>query len=118
MEAVQDHLSRYVVISGSNDSELQLVSQMAALHVPAVSVAAIRKGRIDWAHAYGVSSLGGTPASTKTLFGAASISKPVTALGVPKLVEEGRIDPDVSVNQYLKRWKFLTNDSHLSKQAE
>jgi CubicO group peptidase (beta-lactamase class C family) len=33
---------------------MQLASQMERLHVPAVSMAAIRNGRIDWAHAYGV----------------------------------------------------------------
>jgi CubicO group peptidase (beta-lactamase class C family) len=109
MEAVQEHLSRYVILKGSSNTDLQLASQMAALHVPAVSMAAIRDGRIDWAQAYGVSSLGGRPVSTRTLFGAASISKAVTALGVLKLVEERRIDLDVDVNHYLKRWNIPDN---------
>lgn len=106
MEAVREHLSRYVILKGSDNNEMRLASQMAALHVPAVSMAAIWDGRIDWVQAYGVSSLGGAPVSPKTLFGAASISKPVTALGVLKLVEEHRIELDVDVNQYLKRWKL------------
>jgi CubicO group peptidase (beta-lactamase class C family) len=106
MEAVQNHLSRYVSLKNAKNDEMNLASQMAALRVPAVSIAAIKDGRIDWARAYGVSSLQGPPTSTKTLFGAASISKPVTALGVLKLVEQGKIDLDVDVNQYLKRWKI------------
>ena len=109
MEAVQDHLSRYVILKGAGKDEMNLTSQMKALGVPAVSIAAIKDGRIDWAHAYGSSSPQGLPASTRTLFGAASISKPVTALGVLKLVEERRIDLDVNVNQYLKRWKIPDN---------
>jgi CubicO group peptidase (beta-lactamase class C family) len=88
---------------------MNLVSQMKALGVPAVSIAGIRNGRIDWARAYGVSSLQGAPVSTETLFGAASISKPVTALGVLKLVEEGKIDLDANVNTYLKRWTIPDN---------
>ena len=109
MEAVQDNLSRYVILKGAGKDEMNLISQMKALGVPAVSIAAIKDGRIDWAHAYGSSSPQGLPTSTTTLFGAASISKPVTALGVLKLVEEGRIDLDVNVNQYLKRWKIPDN---------
>lgn len=109
MQAVQNHLSRYVVIRGSRNDDLNLLSQIKALNVPAVSIAAIQNGTLDWARAYGVSSLQGAPVSTKTLFEAASISKPVTALGVLKLVEEGKIDLDTNVNQYLKRWKTPDN---------
>jgi CubicO group peptidase (beta-lactamase class C family) len=108
-QAVQNHLSRYVVIRDSRNNDMNLVSQMKALGVPAVTIAAIRNGAIDWVRAYGVSSVQGAPVSTETLFGAASISKPVTALGVLKLVEEGEIDLDANVNQYLKRWKILDN---------
>jgi CubicO group peptidase (beta-lactamase class C family) len=109
MQAVENQLSRYVVIRGSRDAPMNLVSQMEVLGVLAVSIAAIRNGAIDWVRAYGVSSLQGEPVSTETLFGAASISKPVTALGVLKLVEEGGIDLDTDVNQYLKRWKVPDN---------
>jgi CubicO group peptidase (beta-lactamase class C family) len=117
MEAVQNNLARYVVLSGSRKEHLQLDSQMTALHVPAVSLAAIRDGQIDWAQAYGVLSLGGAPATTKTLFGAASISKPVTALGVLRLVEERRINLDGDVNQYLKRWKVPNNEFTAQKKV-
>jgi len=109
MDAVQSHLSRYVVIRNSKNDEMNLLSRMKELNVPAVSIAAIRDGAIDWARAYGVSSIQGSPVSTDTLFGAASISKPVTALGVLKLVEEGKIDLDTNINQYLKRWKIPDN---------
>lgn len=88
---------------------MNLVSQMKALDVPAVSIAAIRNGVIDWARTYGVSSVQGAPVSTETSFGAASISKPITALGVLKLAEEGKIDMDTDINQYLKRWKIPDN---------
>ncbi len=110
MQAVQNHLARYVVIRDSRNDDMNLPSQMKALDVPAVSIAAIRNGAIDWARAYGVSAIQGAPVSTRTLFGAASISKPVTALGVLKLVEEGKIDLDTNVNQYLKRWKLPDNE--------
>jgi CubicO group peptidase (beta-lactamase class C family) len=110
MQAVQSRLSRYVSIRGSKNVDMNLDEQMKALGVPAVSIAAIRNGAIDWARAYGVSSVNGAPVSKETLFGAASISKPVTALGVLKLVEQDKIDLDANVNQYLKRWKIPDNE--------
>lgn len=109
VRAVESHLSHYVSIRGQKNDDLNLGSQMKAFGVPAVSIALIQHGEIDWARAYGVRSLEGGAISTETLFGAASISKPVTALGVLKLVEEGKIDLDAEVNQYLKRWKIPDN---------
>jgi CubicO group peptidase (beta-lactamase class C family) len=116
MQAVQGHLSQYVSIRGNPHKSMNLDSQMKAFGVPAVSIAAIRDGTIDWARAYGVSSNGGVSSdggaavSTETLFEAASIAKPVTALGVLKLVEDGKIDLDADVNRYLKRWKIPDNE--------
>jgi CubicO group peptidase (beta-lactamase class C family) len=110
MQAVQGHLFPYVSIRGNTHKGMNLDSQMKAFAVPGVSIAAIRDGTIDWARAYGVSSNGGAAVSTETLFGAASIAKPVTALGVLKLVEDGKIDLDADVNRYLKRWKIPDNE--------
>lgn len=42
--------------------------------------------------------------SEETIFQAASISKSLTAWGVMKLVEEGKISLDESVEKYLTRW--------------
>ena len=41
-----------------------------------------------------------------TRFRIASISKTMTAYAVMQLVDEGRLDLDVPVNQYLKQWKI------------
>ncbi len=83
---------------------------MSRLHVPGVSIAVIHDKRIDWSKGYGVARLGGPPVSASTLFGAASMSKPVTAMAVLRLVQEGKIDLDVDVNTYLKSWKIPANE--------
>lgn len=41
-----------------------------------------------------------------TIFQVASVSKWLTAWGVMKLVEEGRLDLDAPVSRYLKRWRL------------
>jgi CubicO group peptidase (beta-lactamase class C family) len=114
---VDNHLTSYSSIKDAPSQQWSLESRMAALHVPAVSIAAIKNGRIDWARAYGVRLLGGPLVTPKTLFAAASISKPVTAMGVLKLVEEGKISLDVDVNQYLKRWKLPENQFTIEKKV-
>lgn len=45
------------------------------------------------------------------------MSKPVTALAVLKLVEEKKIDMDVDVNKYLRRWKIPENQFTLQKKV-
>jgi CubicO group peptidase (beta-lactamase class C family) len=42
----------------------------------------------------------------ETLFPTASMSKWITAVGVMRLVEEGKVDLDTPVNDYLSRWKL------------
>lgn len=48
----------------------------------------------------------GRPVDGQSLFQVASMSKWLTALGVMKLAEDGRIDLDAPVSRYLKRWKL------------
>ena len=84
--------------------------RMRALGVPAVSVAVVNDGRIEWAKAYGLADVEtGRPATTGTLFQAASISKPVAAIGALRLVEEGQLALDEDVNARLRSWRVPAN---------
>ena len=82
---------------------------MGELHVPGVSVAVIHAGKIEWARGFGVTKLGGPPVTPDTLFQAASISKPLTAMAALHVVQSGKINLDVDVNGYLRTWKVPTN---------
>src|ERR1700688_1346734 len=79
-----------VLVKGEPDQTSTLSDRMAALHVPGVSVAVIHGGKLEWARGFGVSTIGGPAVTPITLFQAASISKPVTALGAWPLVQRGR----------------------------
>ena len=59
----------------------------------------------------------GVPADGNTIFPACSISKFITALCVMKLQDQGQIDIDRPVNQYLRRWKLRTPDGDESGAA-
>jgi CubicO group peptidase (beta-lactamase class C family) len=97
---------------GDNDHlDFTLAQLMDAYRVPGLSVAVIDDYRIAWAHGYGVTQFGGsTPVTTRTLFQAGSISKPVAAAGALWLVERGRLLLDENVNDKLKTWHVPDND--------
>ena len=74
--------------------------------VPGASIAVIRDYQIHWTKAYGTSDqTTKAPVTANTMFQAASISKPVTALAVMRLVEAGKLSLDEDINKYLKSWK-------------
>ena len=87
------------------DTTFDLLERMRFYHVPGVSIAVVDGARVVWAKGFGVKAFGGSePVDTSTLFLAGSISKPVFATGVLKLVEEGKLDLDKDVNGYLQSW--------------
>ncbi len=107
--AVENNLRYFTVLKGQPDTGMSLAKQMSTLHVPAVSIAVLHEGKIEWTSAYGVTRNGGPPATPATLFNAASMSKPLTAVAVLKLAQDGRIHLDADINSYIKSWKVPEN---------
>jgi CubicO group peptidase (beta-lactamase class C family) len=98
---------------GDNEPPLRVTLQklMEVYKVPGLSVAVIDNFRIVWAKGYGVTEAGSpTPVTTKTLFQAGSISKPVAATGALTLVEHGKLSLDEDVNRKLVSWKVPENE--------
>jgi len=110
IEAVEQGLLPSVRIKGRT-KPLTISSRMEHYQVPAISIAVIDGHRIVWARGYGVTDVDDPhPVDEHTLFQAASISKPVSALAALKLVEDGAITLDGNVNQWLKSWELPEND--------
>ena len=87
-----------------------LAERMAHHEVPGVSIAVIENGRVAWARGVGVKEAGKNDSITETtLFQAASISKPVAATAMLRLVERGTLHLDTNVNRYLTSWKVPDN---------
>ena len=90
--AAADHVDDYVR------------SQLKPRHLPAVSVAVVKDGRLLKAAGYGVASLElDAPATEKTVYEIGSISKQFAANAVLLLVEDGKVRLDDPIS------KFLTN---------
>jgi CubicO group peptidase (beta-lactamase class C family) len=81
------------------------------------SLALVHHGKIAAKHGFGVANAETqSPVKTdQTLYQMASVSKAVTAWGVMKLVEQGKIGLDEPVMRYLKRWRFPGSDAHRDK---
>ncbi|MBG21921.1 MAG: serine hydrolase [Idiomarinaceae bacterium] len=88
-----------------------LQERMAFHKVPALSIAVAIDGKLAWAKAYGQTEKDkGQPVDTKTLFQAASLSKPIASLAALKLVSTGKIELDSPVNDALQSWKLPENE--------
>jgi CubicO group peptidase (beta-lactamase class C family) len=80
---------------------------LAASTTPGLAVAIVYHGQVVWAAGYGVADpTTGQPVTATTRFQAASLAKPVTAWGVLRLVEAGRIRLDEPVVGHLRRWRL------------
>ncbi len=107
---IQNAILDPILVKGTPIKPATLAERMKSLHVPGVSIAFIHDGKIGWTRGFGVAATGGPPVTPNTLFQAASISKPVTALAVLNLVQTGKLNLDADVNLYLKSWKIPDNE--------
>ena len=70
--------------------------------VPGLSIGLLRNGELVWRRGFGVmNAKTNEPVTDSTVFEAASLSKPVFAYAVLKLVDAGKFDLDKPLNQYL-----------------
>ena len=87
--------------------------RMQELHIPGLSMAVVKEGRIVKATGYGMANLEtNTPATPETVYKTASLSKPFIATAVMLLMQEGKIGLDDKVSEYLEgspeSWKEIT----------
>lgn len=70
--------------------------------VPGASIAITKNERIVWEKGYGMADLEKlVPASPATIYRLASVSKPITAVAVMQLVEQGKVALDSPIQKYV-----------------
>lgn len=107
---VMSDLREEMTVPGQYCSPRLAGERMAQTCTPAVSVGVIDDFEVAWARGFGTLAAGAGPATGKTPFQCGSISKPVFALAVMKLAENGAIDLDADVNDYLTTWRLPAGD--------
>lgn len=82
--------------------DVSVGTAMRRYRVPGVAVAVVRDGEVAWMRAYGFADLeGAEPMDLDALFHTGSISKSVTAWGVRRLADQGRLGLDEPVVGYV-----------------
>ena len=95
---------------------------MTHRHFPGLALAVVKDGRVVKVAGYGVADrTTNTPVAVDTVFKIGSISKPILATAVMRLVQDGRIDLDAPVRTYLRdappAWNGITVRHLLSHSA-
>jgi CubicO group peptidase (beta-lactamase class C family) len=95
------------------DLDRYIECEMRARQIPGVALAITRNGRILAQRAYGHASIqSDAPVTPNTRFAIASVTKPITAMGIMLLVEEGKVELDAPVSRYLieapSEWNAIT----------
>ena len=95
--------------------ETDIPALMKEAGVPGMAIVLIRSGKIAWRKNFGVKNVNSAQAvDDETVFEAASLSKPVFAYAVLKLVDQGKIKLDVPLTAYLPQ-PYIENDQRLEE---
>ncbi len=83
------------------------LEQMTATRLPGLSAAAIKDGAVVWQRGFGFRDVEARqPATPRTLYGIASMTKSFAALAIFQLAEAGRLTLDDPVEQHLPAFKL------------
>ena len=90
-----------------------LKAEMLKQHIPGVSLAVVKDGKIIKAEGYGLANLElNVPARPETVFKIGSVSKQFISAGILLLIQEGKISLDDSISKFLdgtpESWKPIT----------
>jgi len=75
---------------------------ISAKKAPSVALAVLKEGKVIWAEGFGLADRkANRKATADSVYLLASVSKPMAATGLMRLVDDGKIDLDAPANRYL-----------------
>jgi CubicO group peptidase (beta-lactamase class C family) len=89
--------------------ERLITEQMQAHQVPGLAIGLIQNGEVGYERGFGVTSVeadAALPITPETIFRAGSVTKPMTATMVMRLVEDGLLSLDTPIGEYNPNLKF------------
>jgi CubicO group peptidase (beta-lactamase class C family) len=91
----------------AEDVGMSIARAMLEQDIPGLAIAFVDHGEIAWQLDLGYADLAtATPVTSRTLFAAASLSKPVAAITSLALVDEGRLELDADIDGQLRGWQL------------
>ena len=111
LQSILPAIARIVVADHVDDV---VTDEMKKRGIPGMGIAIVEDKAIVREQGYGYCDAKRTvPVTPATLFQAASVSKPVSALAALHLVEENKISLDEDINKQLRSWHIANN--HFTK---
>ncbi len=98
----RDMLPRVAFVGETRPAGVE--TRMLQHKTPALSVAVIRDGKLDWSAAWGRLETDGARAGCDSLFQAGSLAKPATVLAALRMQQQGIVDFDEDIETYLSSW--------------
>jgi CubicO group peptidase (beta-lactamase class C family) len=83
------------------DAEVNRI--MTLTHSNGIAVAVVDHGKVGYVHAYGIRNAKGEPLTTDTIMYGASLTKMVFAYTVMQLVDQGKLNLDTPLKDYLDK---------------
>ncbi len=100
---LEEGIREQVKFLGESEDLSSITNRMSAYNIPALSLAVINHGKIEWADIYQNADFPEEHhLNCSSIFQAASLSKPVTFLAALRMQSAGRIDLDKNIQEYLK----------------
>jgi CubicO group peptidase (beta-lactamase class C family) len=97
-EIASDHLAQFDPL---------VAEVMAGWHIPGLAMAVLRRGEPAVLRCWGVRDIdSGAPVTTDTVFPICSVTKSFTATALALLVDEGKIEWDRPVREYLPEFRL------------
>lgn len=105
--------SSFIAVAQEDSIDVFIAGQMKQQGIVGVSVGVVRNGRVVKAKGYGLANIElNVPASEKTVYKIASVSKQFVAAGIMKLVQEKKLSISDPVTKYIKgapaKWNSIT----------
>ncbi len=97
----------------ADEVDAYIASAMQAQHIPGLSLAVVREGRIVKAKGYGLANVElNAPATPETVYRLASITKQLTATAILLLAQDGKLGLDDRISLHLEKtpaaWREVT----------
>lgn len=103
----------FFAVARADEVDDYVKRQMQERRVPGVALAVVKNGRVVKMQGYGLANLElNVPVTKETVFEIGSVSKQITAAGIMLLAQDGKLDVDEKISNYLpntpESWKNVT----------
>lgn len=88
-------------VESFSDIDAQIITEMNENQIPSLSASVIKNNQIVWQKHYGNSVVANSQPDSTSIYSIASVSKTILVTAVMQLVDEGLIEIDADINNYL-----------------